>query len=104
MTSVTLYVLAAAVVFGAGVFGVLTAAHLLRKLLALNMIGSAVFVLMLAVSGRPGGTTDPVAQALVLTGIVIAVASTAFALALAIRIHHDSGRVTLSAPEDDDDR
>jgi multisubunit Na+/H+ antiporter MnhC subunit len=34
---------------------------------------------------------------------VIAVAATAFALALLVRIHHDTGRVTLSAGDDDDD-
>ena len=103
MTSLAVYVVAAAAVFGVGVYGLIVADHVLRKLLAINIMGSAVFVLMVAVSGPVGGDPDPVAQALVLTGIVIAVAATAFALALLVRIHHDTGRVTLRGGGDDDD-
>jgi multicomponent Na+:H+ antiporter subunit C len=101
MSSLALYVVAAAAVFGIGVYGLIVADHVLRKLLALNMMGSAVFVLMVAVAGPVAGRPDPVAQALVLTGIVIAVAATAFALALLVRLHHDTGRTTLSGGSDD---
>lgn len=100
------YVIAAAAVFAVGLYGVLMSRHLLRKIIALNVMGSAAFILIVAAAGgtaAPGGTgsaaggtaPDPVAQALVLTGIVIAVASTAFALALLVRIFRETGRTDL---------
>jgi len=39
---------------------------------------------------------DPVPHALVLTGIVVAVSISAFALALARQIHAESGRTSLT--------
>jgi multicomponent Na+:H+ antiporter subunit C len=98
-----LYVLAAASVFGIGVYGLIVAEHLLRKLLALNLMGSAVFVLMVSVTGATAEGPDPVAQALVLTGIVIAIAATAFGLALMVRLHHETGRASLVEGDGDDD-
>jgi multicomponent Na+:H+ antiporter subunit C len=100
--SAVLFVLAASVVFGIGVWGLLVADHLLRKLLSLNIMGSAVFILMLIVAGDEGGSPDPVAQALILTGIVIAVAATAFALALMVSIYRETGRASISEQPDDD--
>lgn len=90
-----LYVVAAAVVFAVGLYGVLLSRHLLRKIIALNIMGSAVFILIIAAAGGLGNGPDPVAQALVLTGIVIAVASTAFALSLLVRIFRETGRTDL---------
>lgn len=101
MTEV-MFVLAASLVFGIGVWGLLIAEHLLRKLLALNVMSSSVFIIMLVVSGDGGTSPDPVAQALILTGIVIAVAATAFALALMISIYRATGRASISENEDDD--
>jgi multicomponent Na+:H+ antiporter subunit C len=95
VTTEGVYVLAAAAVFGIGLYGLALAEHVLRKLLALNIMGSAVFVVMVTVSPAVAGRPDPVAQALVLTGIVIAIAATAFALALVVRIHRVTGRTTL---------
>jgi multicomponent Na+:H+ antiporter subunit C len=60
--------------------------HLLWKIIALNVLGSGVFVLLLAMPSTPGAPADPVPQAMVLTGIVVTVAATALALALAVRI------------------
>jgi multicomponent Na+:H+ antiporter subunit C len=91
VSATTIYVLAAAGVFGIGLYGLLTAAHILRKLLALNVMGGAVFLLLVALAAADGGTPEPVAQALVLTGIVVAVAATAFALALLVRLQAVSG-------------
>jgi len=89
------YVMAAAAVFAVGLYGVLMSRHLLRKVIAVNIMGSAVFILMLAASRGTDSGPDPVAQALVLTGIVIAVASTALALALLVRIVRETGRTDL---------
>ncbi len=97
-----LFVLAASVVFGIGVWGLLIAEHLLRKLLALNVMSSSVFIIMLVVAGGGPEGPDPVAQALILTGIVIAVAATAFALALMVSIYRKTGRASITEKGDDD--
>lgn len=89
------YVTAAAAVFAVGLYGALMLRHLLRKIIAVNMMGSAVFILMLAAAGGTESEPDPVAQALVLTGIVVAVAATSFALALLVRIYGETGRTDL---------
>jgi len=61
-----------------GLLGMLLAPSILRKLLAFNVMGSGIFVLLLALRPPgPSGVADPVAQALILTGIVIAIAATA---------------------------
>ena len=102
MTSSLVYMLAASAVFGIGVFGLITAEHLLQKLLALNVIGSAVFLFLLTVAGATPEGPDPVAQALVLTGIVIAVSATAFALVLMVRIVGETGLTGLRGRDDVD--
>jgi multicomponent Na+:H+ antiporter subunit C len=70
-----------------GVWSFLVHEPLLRKLIALNVTGAGVFHVLVAVAYR--GTDhppDPVPQALVLTGIVVAVSATALALTLGQRI------------------
>ena len=42
---------------------------------------------------------DPVPQALVITGIVVAFSATALAVALLLRLHEASGSATLVPPE-----
>ena len=60
---------------------------LLRKLIALNVMGAGVFHVLVAVAYRGlDAGPDPVPQALVLTGIVVAVSATALALALSQRL------------------
>lgn len=69
--------------------------HLLRKILAANVMGSGVFLVFISLGSRaPDGITDPVPQAMVLTGIVVALCFTAVALALAVRIHRLTGCTT----------
>lgn len=103
MDSFALYVVAAAVLFGVGVYGLIVSVHLMRKLFAINIMGNAIFILMVAVAGPINGAPDPVPQALVLTGIVIAVSATAFALALMVRLFQETGRATLAEDDSDDD-
>lgn len=74
--------------------------HLLRKLLAFNVMASGVFLVLVGL-GRAGGSPDPVPQALVLTGIVVAFASTALALVLLRRWFLVSGRASLDEPGDE---
>jgi multicomponent Na+:H+ antiporter subunit C len=74
--------------------------HLMRKLIAFNVMGCGVFLVLLAVAPRAAdGTADPIAQALLLTGIVIAIAATALGLALVRRHHAATGSTELEGPE-----
>lgn len=94
MTAALLYALAGALLCSIGLFGLLCLAHLLRKLLAFNIMGSGVFLVLLGLSQHHGGP-DPVPQALVLTGIVVAIAATALAVVLIRRYYHLSGLTSL---------
>lgn len=70
--------------FCLGLIALFSQPAVLRKILALNICGSGIFLLMISVAYDPaGGAPDPVLHALVLTGIVISVSITGFALALA---------------------
>ena len=100
MDNFALYVLAAAVLFGVGVYGLIVSAHLMRKLFSINIMGNAIFILMVAATGPVDGAPDPVPQALVLTGIVIAVSATAFALALMVRLYQETGQATLAVDQE----
>ncbi|MDT8449869.1 MAG: NADH-quinone oxidoreductase subunit K [Wenzhouxiangellaceae bacterium] len=100
--SAAILVFAAAAIFGIGAYGLLISRHVMRKLLALNLMLSAVFLLLIVVPAPIGGQPDPVPQALVLTGIVIAVSTTAFALALMVRLFGKQGHASI--PSDLDPR
>ncbi len=89
-----------AMLFAMGVAGVMLLAHLLRRILAFNLMGSGAFLVLVGLAQR-AGLADPVPQAMVLTGIVVAVAATALALALTRRLHKLSGAYTLPATRDD---
>jgi multicomponent Na+:H+ antiporter subunit C len=98
MSTVTLFGLCAAALVGLGLYGALTHPQPLRKLIAFNLLGSGVFLLF-GVFARRGAWQavggDPVPQALVITGIVVAFAATALAVALLLRLHKESGDPTL---------
>lgn len=101
MSQFTLYALTSVVLFAISLYALVAYAHLLRKIMALNIMGSSVFLFFVAVSYRNRvEMADPVPHAIVLTGIVVAVSATAFALALARRIHAESGLAYL--PDEDD--
>lgn len=100
ISSFTLYAALSVVLFCIGLHGLLTRPRVLRKLIALNIIGIAVFMFLIAVANRNAAPEpDALPHAMVLTGIVVAVSATAFALALARRIEALTGRLTL--PDDD---
>ena len=99
MSTATLYGICAAVLVGLGLFGLVTNPHPLRKILAFNVIGSGVFLLFGVIARRgaaAGLGADPVPQALVITGIVVAFSATAMAVALLLRLFQVTGRATLS--------
>ena len=98
MSSPTLYGLCGAVLVGLGLFGLIVHPQPLRKILAFNVIGGGVFLLFGVVARRgaaAGFGGDPVPQALVITGLVVAFAATALAVALLLRLFHETGRATL---------
>lgn len=82
-----LYSASGIALFGTGLYGLIIAAHIIRKILAINFMGIGVFMLLVATASNTAGAPDPVPHAMVLTGIVVAVAGTALALSLAGRIH-----------------
>ncbi len=98
-----IWMLAAAGLFGLGLYSLIIARHLLRQLIAIKIMGSAVFLVLVVTAGLVDGSLDGIAQALVLTGIVIAVAAIAFALALVVSLAETTGSISLN-PDDDDGR
>lgn len=94
-----IYLLTAAAVFGIGLYGLLQSRQILRQLLTLNLMGGGIFLLLITLGGGADAAPDPVPQAMVLTGIVIAVSATAFALALLMRWHELSDSVELDATD-----
>lgn len=88
LTTQLMYGLTGCLIAGLGLRTALLSASLLQRILAINVLGAGVFMLLIAVAYRgPGLAPDPVPHALVLTGIVVAVSATALALALARRLH-----------------
>lgn len=81
------FVLLGAGLFALGLFGLFARRNVVLKLVAVNIAASGAFVVLVAAAPRlADGATDPLPQALVLTGIVISVAVTALALALVRRL------------------
>jgi multicomponent Na+:H+ antiporter subunit C len=98
MSAATLAGLTAAALVGLGLYGLLISPHPLRKILAFNILGSGVFLLfgIIARKGAAAGfAADPVPQAMVITGIVVAFSATALAVALLLRLFQETGRATL---------
>ena len=85
-------------VVGLGLYALIVNPEPLKKLLAFNLIGSGVF-LVFGIVARRGAVGrfpfDPVPQAMVITGIVVAFAASALAVALMLRLAERLGRVTL---------
>lgn len=104
MTSVTIFGVCAALLVGIGAFGLVSRAHLLRRIVAFNVIGSGIFLMFGALGSRhPDAGPDPVPQAFVITGIVVALAATALAIALATRLFDETGHVVLPGEDEADD-
>jgi multicomponent Na+:H+ antiporter subunit C len=62
-------------------------APVLKRIVAANLIGTGVFLILVALADRSTpAEPDPVPHALVLTGVVVSVSATALALGLARRL------------------
>jgi multicomponent Na+:H+ antiporter subunit C len=95
---------AAVILFLIGGFTVLTRSNLFKKLIGINIMESAIFLMFIAAGNIREGTVpildpsnpeasyiNPLPSALMLTGIVVSVSVTAFALALIIRLYQSYG-------------
>jgi multicomponent Na+:H+ antiporter subunit C len=92
METYQIYSLTSAVLFVIGIGGVFAASHFIKKIIATIIMGGGVFLCIVSFAQRDAlAFADPVPHALVITGIVVAVSSAAFALALARRIYQLTG-------------
>jgi multicomponent Na+:H+ antiporter subunit C len=88
LTTQILYALTGCVIVALGLRAALLHVSLVQRIVAINVMGAGVFLLLIAVAYRgPGLPPDPLPHALVLTGIVVAVSATALALALVRHLH-----------------
>ena len=107
----------AIVLLSIGLYAVTASGNLVKKVMGLSIFQSAVFVLYISVGAVEGATApivpsgpivdgahdayaNPLPHVLILTAIVVGVATAAVALALVVRIHAACG----SVEEDDIDR
>ena len=98
----TIFGLCAAVLVGIGVYALIVNPQPLRKIVAFNVVGNGVFVMFGAIARRGAGHGwggDPVPQALLITGLVVAFCATALAVTLVIRLFDAAGAASV-APDD----
>ncbi len=93
------------VLFCIGLYIIMAKQNLIKKLLGLNIMETAVFAFIVTSGMVDGGTApivtagatgpfaSPLPHALILTGIVVAVSITALALALIIEIYRQCGTI-----------
>lgn len=94
MTAVDLFGLLGSLLVGIGLYGLITGACALRKIVAFNLLGAGVFLVFGVIARRGAGAGfpgDPVPQALVITGLVVAFAATALAVGLLVRLAESAG-------------
>jgi len=103
------YYLVAMVLFVIGFHTMLTHSNLIKKVIGMNIMETAVFLFFVSVgyvregmapimqNGAGGLYVNPLPSALILTGIVVAVSVTAYALSLIIKLYEHYG--TLDADE-----
>jgi multicomponent Na+:H+ antiporter subunit C len=89
MSAVFLYLTTAFFLFLLGLHGLLVLTDTLRRVIAVNLMGGGVFLLLVPLATR-ASPMDPVLQALVVTGLVVAISATALALRLGSASHDRS--------------
>jgi multicomponent Na+:H+ antiporter subunit C len=104
MISTGAFALTGVLLIAIGLYGFIARTNLLRQLLAFNLIGSGLFLLFGALARRSGGgASDPVPQAMIITGIVVALSATALAVALIVRLSERTGGAGLPDPGEEGD-
>ncbi len=96
----------AAAIFVIGLYTVLTHENLIKRVIGINIMYTAVFLFFLSIGYINNANPpiinleqtgliyiNPVPSALILTGIVVSVSVTAFSLSLIIRIYENYGTI-----------
>lgn len=91
ISSTLIYLCLGVLLWIIGLHGLATLRQAIRQVMAINLMGSGTFMVMVALASREQHI-DPVLQALVVTGLVVAVSATAFALRLAVARGHNGPR------------
>jgi multicomponent Na+:H+ antiporter subunit C len=87
VTRAVLFVATGGVLTIVGLVGLVAVGDLVRRIVAVNVMGTGVFVVLAGLAWRTDpANPDPIPHALVLTGIVVTVSITAIALALVQRV------------------
>lgn len=100
--SANMYYLVSVVLFVIGFHTMLTHNNLIKKIMGMNIMDTALFLFFVSIGYVRGGQApillpgvekyvNPVPSALILTGIVISVSFTAFALALVVLLYRHYG-------------
>ena len=85
--------------FGIGLLALIINPHLLRKLIAINVMDAGVFLVLVSLAERTSSPQpDAVPHAMVITGIVVAISATALGLMLMLRYNAETAATEL--PED----
>lgn len=105
-----IYYVVSVTLFLIGLYTIVAKDNLIKKFMGLNIMETSVFLLFISLGYVKGGKppvagsvpegvyfVNPLPQALILTGIVVAVSTTALALTLMIKIFEHCG--TLNAEE-----
>lgn len=103
--------LGAAALFSIGLYIVLIQGNLIRKIIGINLMETAVFLVFVTIGYVRGARApviaessdlnsafiyvNPLPSALILTGIVVAVSITVYALSLVLRIHRLYGTIEM---------
>lgn len=93
MTVPVLYAFVGVALFCLALLAVIVSETALRRVIAVNVMSSGVFLVLVALARRaPGPSPDPVPHAMVITGIVVAIAATALAIVLIGRLRADGAQ------------
>ena len=87
-----------------GFYTLIVQGNLVKKVVGLSVFQTSVFILYISMGKVAGGTapvlaegmgvySNPLPHVLILTAIVVAIATTALALALVVRIHEAYGTI-----------
>lgn len=99
----------AVILFGIGFMILLLSSNLIKKIIGMNIMDTSIFLLFLAtgyIRGKASpiiidgvlsekGYVNPIPAGLMLTGIVVAVSTTAFMLALTIKLYEKYGTIEM---------
>jgi len=99
-----MHFLTAMILFLIGFYTMLTHSNLIKKIIGMNIMETGIFLLFISIGYVRGGSApivsdgvekyiNPLPSALILTGIVVGVSLTAFALAMVIKLYKYYGTI-----------